>query len=162
MEFGQQHDTFPFLLDCKENLPPTLVSKGYTSYSNQPLTTPPSTSSSIGQLENNVVLPVLAAVKNHQQTGKVAARKPLPFATATSMGQAQALASVLVHPGVDSTQQQLFLLPALSWTDSAALWQNMRAKDSCKPAPEADLHLRHPSILPSMRTILLDWMLEVI
>ena len=37
----------------------------------------------------------------------------------------------------------------------------MRAKDRVKSAPESDLRLRHPSILASMRTILLDWMMEV-
>lgn len=142
-----------FVLQCKENLPPTLPPKPHTSH---PLTTPPSS------LENNV-LPALASVSNHHQS-KVA-RKPLPFTSAASpMGQAQGIASVLsVQQTVGSSQQQqeLFLLPALSWTDSTSLWQKMRAKDTCKPAPEADLHLRHPCILPSMRTILLDWMLEV-
>lgn len=149
-----------FVLQCKENLPPTLPPKSHTS-TNQPpppLTTPPSS------LENNV-LPALACVSGNNHQSKVA-RKPLPFASASPMGQAQGIASVL---GVQQTvgspslqlQQELFILPTLSWTDSTSLWQKMRAKDTCKPAPEADLHLRHPCILPSMRTILLDWMLEV-
>ena len=56
---------------------------------------------------------------------------------------------------------QTNILPNLSWTDSGSLWQQMRMKDTCKPAPETELRLRHPYILPTMRTILLDWMLEV-
>ena len=143
-----QSSAYPFLLDCKENLPPTLAPKSHAS--NQTIQTPPSSCH-----EN--VLPVLTA-SSHQQS-KVA-RKPLPFApSGSSMGQAQALAaSVLVQSAVE---QQLSPLPPFTWTDSAMLWQKMRSKDSCKPAPETDLHIRHPCILPSMRTILLDWMLEV-
>ncbi len=151
--------SYPFLLDCKENLPPALAPKSHAPVNQQPLATPPTI------LETGNVLPVVLASANDTQRTR-ASRKPLPFAStaATTMGQAQALASVLVQPAAavdQSLQQDIFLLPALSWTDSNSLWQKMRSKDSCKPAPEADLHLRHPCILPSMRTILLDWMLEV-
>ncbi len=52
-------------------------------------------------------------------------------------------------------------LPPLSWTASGHMWQQMRLKDVVKSTPEADLLLRHPGIVPSMRVILLDWMLEV-
>ena len=52
-------------------------------------------------------------------------------------------------------------LPSLHWACSAELWGQMRDKDVVKSAPEADLQLRHPGIVPSMRVILLDWMLEV-
>lgn len=52
-------------------------------------------------------------------------------------------------------------LPTLSWTSSEHMWRQMRLKDVVKCTPEADLQLRHPGIVPSMRVILLDWMLEV-
>lgn len=52
-------------------------------------------------------------------------------------------------------------LPRLQWARSAELWQRMRSKDVSKVAPEAELRLRHPGILSSMRIILLDWMMEV-
>ncbi|KAL5466702.1 hypothetical protein EMCRGX_G030850 [Ephydatia muelleri] len=52
-------------------------------------------------------------------------------------------------------------LPKLTWASSLELWRQMRAKDRVKSAPESDLRLRHPSIMASMRTILLDWMMEV-
>lgn len=52
-------------------------------------------------------------------------------------------------------------LPSLSWTSSDHMWRDMRLKDVVKSTPEADLLLRHPGIVPSMRVILLDWMLEV-
>ena len=52
-------------------------------------------------------------------------------------------------------------LPQLSWANSRELWVEMRAKDSSKTAPEFELRTLHPGILPSMRTILLDWLMEV-
>lgn len=52
-------------------------------------------------------------------------------------------------------------LPNLQWTQSSDLWRKMRAKDVTKVAPETELRLHHPGILPNMRVILLDWMMEV-
>ncbi len=52
-------------------------------------------------------------------------------------------------------------LPALSWAHSGNLWRQMRAKDRMCASPDSDLRLRHPGILPNMRTILLDWLMEV-
>ena len=52
-------------------------------------------------------------------------------------------------------------LPQLQWVQSADLWRTMRSKDISKVAPEAELRLHHPGIISSMRTILLDWMMEV-
>ena len=52
-------------------------------------------------------------------------------------------------------------LPQLSWANSGELWTEMRAKDVSKTAPEDGLRTLHPDILPSMRTILLDWLMEV-
>ena len=65
-----------------------------------------------------------------------------------------------------SLQQQLPVmmgapLPKLAWANSAELWKQMRDKDTVNIAPETDLRLRHPGIVPNMRTILLDWMMEV-
>ena len=52
-------------------------------------------------------------------------------------------------------------LPPLAWVRSGALWAQMRSKDCSVASPESSLRLRNPSILPSMRTILVDWMMEV-
>ena len=52
-------------------------------------------------------------------------------------------------------------LPQLSWANSGELWAEMRAKDVCQTAPEEELQSRHPGILPTMRTILFDWLMEV-
>ena len=52
-------------------------------------------------------------------------------------------------------------LPNLQWTQASDLWRRMRLKDVTKVAPETDLRILHPGILPSMRVILLDWMMEV-
>ena len=52
-------------------------------------------------------------------------------------------------------------LPVLSWANSRDLWADMRAKDVCKTSPDQELRSRHPGILPTMRTILLDWLMEV-
>ena len=52
-------------------------------------------------------------------------------------------------------------LPNLQWVDSGELWRQMRSKDVTKAAPETELRNRHPGIVPSMRVILLDWMMEV-
>ena len=52
-------------------------------------------------------------------------------------------------------------LPTLQWAQSMDLWRRMRAKDITRVAPETELRLQHPGILPSMRVILFDWMMEV-
>ena len=52
-------------------------------------------------------------------------------------------------------------LPKLQWARSTDLWRRMRAKDIARVAPETELRLQHPGILPSMRIILFDWMMEV-
>lgn len=53
-------------------------------------------------------------------------------------------------------------LPNLHWVHADELWQVMRSKDTSRVAPEAELRVRHPGILSSMRVILLDWMMEVL
>lgn len=52
-------------------------------------------------------------------------------------------------------------LPTLQWAQSTDLWRRMRSKDITRVAPETELRLQHPGILPSMRVILFDWMMEV-
>lgn len=52
-------------------------------------------------------------------------------------------------------------LPRLSWAKPRELWEQMRRKDVWQKAPEEELSSRHPGILPTMRTILLDWLMEV-
>ena len=66
------------------------------------------------------------------------------------------------HPLVLGFGMGMFTpLPNLQWTQSADLWRRMRAKDVTRVAPETELRLQHPGILPSMRVILFDWMMEV-
>ena len=52
-------------------------------------------------------------------------------------------------------------LPQLSWANPRELWAEMRGKDVCQTVPEEELQSRHPGILPTMRTILFDWLMEV-
>lgn len=66
-----------------------------------------------------------------------------------------------LHPLPCQSPQLATPLPKLTWASSLELWRHMRAKDRVKIAPESDLRQRHPSIMASMRTILLDWMMEV-
>ena len=66
----------------------------------------------------------------------------------------------LLFPG-----QQLFPpsrspLPRLNWADPELLWDHLKRQDSQHLAPETDLRRRHPGITATMRSILLDWMLE--
>ena len=63
--------------------------------------------------------------------------------------------------GEDVSAPPVGPLPPLSWANSRDLWAEMRAKDVSKTAPEEELRLLHPGILPSMRTILFDWLMEV-
>lgn len=48
----------------------------------------------------------------------------------------------------------------LSWADPDILWDHLKSQDSHHLAPETDLKRRHPGITATMRSILLDWMLE--
>ena len=63
--------------------------------------------------------------------------------------------------GEDVSAPPVGPLPRLSWANSRDLWAEMRAKDVSKMAPEEELRSLHPGILPSMRTILFDWLMEV-
>ena len=133
-------DPFTKSLDCKENLAPSVQMRSHASKSsNIPLETPPS----CGQ-ENASPIP--------SAKGK-AAKKPLPFGS--TMGPVHATSPL------SPASQSLTPLPSLSWANSAIIWDEMRRKDRSTKAPETELHQRHPCVLPTMRTILLDWMLEV-
>lgn len=61
----------------------------------------------------------------------------------------------------EEVRVQVGPLPRLNWANSRELWAAMRAKDVSKTAPEQELRSLHPGILPSMRTILFDWLMEV-
>ena len=142
-------DTRCLTLACKENIVPAAKLRGHTSYQLLSDQTPPT-----ADQENTS--PVL------RPNGPT--RKPLPFTAVGSqhsrpfsMLQQQHYASGFPL-AVDGPQSPL---PYLAWADSSKLWQEMRSKDTCKAAPESELRLRHPCILPNMRTILLDWMMEV-
>lgn len=144
LSLGIEHlDPFPKsldMLDCKENLAPSVQLRSHTSKSsNIPLETPPSS----GQ-ENASPTPTAQ--------GK-AAKKPLPFGS--TMGPVYATSPLSPSSQIPTP------LPNLSWVNSALLWHEMRKKDQATKAPETELHQRHPCVLPTMRTILLDWMLEV-
>ena len=104
----------------------------------------------------------LACKENIHGAGGPRSRKPTPLAFGISgeggsctFGEFPTQLANL-HPQVPSNP-----LPRLSWANSGELWQRMRAKDSTRAAPEAEVRMRHPNILPNMRTILLDWMIEV-
>ncbi|XP_008308114.1 G1/S-specific cyclin-E1 [Cynoglossus semilaevis] len=51
-------------------------------------------------------------------------------------------------------------LPALCWASKDMVWSNMLAKDK---AYSRDVHVmdKHPHLQPKMRTVLLDWLMEV-
>ena len=135
------------ILSCRENLPATLKLKGH-AYPSQLYHRPiPSEQ----QLQENI--PPGPAPFKHSKT----TRKPtLTHCTRALASSVQSFRTNSFPVGLTPSP-----LPELSWTDSDALWHRMRAKDSCMAAPETDLLSRHPLILPNMRTILLDWMLEV-
>lgn len=48
----------------------------------------------------------------------------------------------------------------LSWANPDLLWEHLKSQDSHHLAPETDLKRRHPGLTATMRSILLDWMLE--
>lgn len=130
----------PPSLNCKENIPPSLTLRSHAS--KPTLVTPPS----FPQQDSHGFI----------TTGHLPnSRKPISIGSPLSHVQSL---SMLPHQGQAKVVSPL---PQLSWTDSGLLWQQMRQKDTCIPAPETELRIRHPSIMPTMRTILLDWMLEV-
>ena len=51
-------------------------------------------------------------------------------------------------------------LPTLSWADSDEVWETMLQKD--REYKRDSLYIRkHPSLQPRMRSVLLDWLIEV-
>lgn len=51
-------------------------------------------------------------------------------------------------------------LPQLSWANQDDVWRNMLRKDTTYPR-DKNLFQRHPQLQQSMRSILLDWLMEV-
>lgn len=139
------------VLSCKENLPASIKPKRHAHHCQlyRPI---PSASAMVAteQLQENIP-PSSVTCKHARPT-----RKP-----AGQLSRALACSVQPSHTSSHSASLPPSPFPELSWTDSDSLWHCMRAKDTCMAAPETDLLVRHPSILPNMRTILLDWMLEV-
>lgn len=145
----------PLSLSCKENVPPPIGlslreggvgdSQGFSASLTH---TPPPPSGGHEALKGE---------KKKSNTDSLSSSPPPALPPLLSRGVAPMLARVAPSP-------HTFLpspLPPLSWTDSSNLFREMRLKDKSQAAPETELRLRHPSIMPTMRTILLDWMLEV-
>lgn len=103
----------------------------------------------------------LACKENIHGAGGLRSRKPTPLAFGTSREGGNCTFGELSTHQTNYPQVPSNPLPRLSWVNSGDLWQRMRAKDSTRAAPEAELRMRHPNILPNMRTILLDWIMEV-
>lgn len=146
----------PFSLSCKENVPPPVgltlrqgggVLQTLSASHQTPQTPPPPLSSSSGH-------EVLKGEEKKKRINNSSLSSPSPILT---RGVAPMLARVAPSPITLLPSP----LPPLSWTDSTNLWREMRLKDTSQAAPGTELRLRHPSIMPTMRTILLDWMLEV-
>ena len=76
-------------------------------------------------------------------------------------GSLHGLPSVGGHGFTAATGGTFTPLPDLQWARSSDLWRRMRLKDTTRVAPETELRMQHPNILPNMRVILLDWMMEV-
>lgn len=51
-------------------------------------------------------------------------------------------------------------LPKFSWAESREVWQNMMKKEQ-HYTRNPQVFNRHPTLQPRMRTILLDWLIEV-
>lgn len=61
-----------------------------------------------------------------------------------------------------SVTDRLLPLPISSWADPKEVWEQMRSKDALtKTRRDPDMFSRHPSLTPRMRSILLDWLIEV-
>jgi Cyclin, N-terminal domain len=53
-------------------------------------------------------------------------------------------------------------IPALAWADSSLLWQSMMAPDiKSKDSRSSKMFETNPEVQPKMRSILLDWLIEV-
>ena len=105
--------------------------------------------------------PTFISAKNQQQHLPVyEIHQTNPAASGIQLLQGGSLQPAAVH-GFGMGGETFTPLPALQWTQASVLWRRMRLKDTIKVAPETELRLQHPGILPSMRVILLDWMMEV-
>ena len=157
----------PMQLACKENV---VLSQGGTALRPRKTLVPPP---QVGtQLEVNGECLSIAALPTPQpeQTTTFELARPSTSAPGES-GSAAVEQGTIMRGDQQQHQQQeqcyvwgpasTSPIPSLKWADSQELWREMRAKDVSRPAPEAELRLKHPSILPNMRIILLDWLMEV-
>lgn len=111
--------------------------------------------------------PLATTKENYLVRGAVKA-KPVPTAGRSegltyALSSASELMEVTPPASADTSEEEDVAgpLPRLNWANSRELWVAMRAKDVSKVAPEQELRSLHPGILPSMRTILFDWLMEV-
>lgn len=111
--------------------------------------------------------PLATTKENYLVRGAVKA-KPVPTAGRSegltcALSSASELMEVTPPASADTSEEEEVSgpLPRLTWANSRELWAAMRAKDVSKMTPELELRSLHPGILPSMRTILFDWLMEV-
>ena len=63
-------------------------------------------------------------------------------------------------PNFKEPLRRITPLPALNWADSEELWSVLKEKDA--EYEKNGLYMsQHPNLQPKMRTILLDWLIEV-
>lgn len=141
------------LLSCRETIPTSIKTRGHAPSLQTHQLSRPIPSEPMNQLQENIppsIVPV-------QKQTKALRRLP----TAQNATTIRTLASGRHAQFLQSSTPPASPLPHLNWADSEGFWLQMRAKDICQETPETNLMSRHPCILPSMRTILLDWILEV-
>ena len=87
--------------------------------------------------------------------------------TSLALGESQISPDFMQRPSLDMCSPTLTVqghelspLPVLDWDDSSKMWEEMRSKDTYQECPEAELHFRHPCILPVMRTRLVSWIMH--
>ena len=88
-------------------------------------------------------------------------QRPISTSNIFAQKEAPSLHQTSFPPSFGTTLTSLSPLPSLQWAHSGDLWRQMRDKDVTKSASETEVQIRHPGIVPSMRVILLDWILEV-
>lgn len=87
------------------------------------------------------------------KTDEVAQEDLLPIAT----GTLSSLRLKAVRPLMIASKNPL---PRLSWTDSKKFWKTMTRKEQLYPRTP-DIFRNQPAVTANMRTILLDWLIEV-
>ncbi|KAK7864292.1 hypothetical protein R5R35_009548 [Gryllus longicercus] len=83
--------------------------------------------------------------------------------TVSDAGESTSAQEATSHSsGDDPLNARLAPMPRLSWADAQQVWELMCQKDeACYGERDEDVFLRHPGLTPRMRSILLDWLIEV-